>query len=205
MKKCLAIILLFLLIPNTEAQFFSDVPLNHWAYQYVEDLVGQGILDDGYFFKPERHLTRAELVKIMVLATTGVLDDQFPAESFFPDVDVSDWFYPYVQTAKITGLVDGYTDGLFRPERNVIRAEAMKIIVNGLGLAKSSSPKVRFRDYSPGAWFHIYVATAYNSGLITGKVNKKGKKQMLFGPSDPITRAEMAKITSRGLDISPMY
>jgi hypothetical protein len=194
-----------LLIPQVQAQTFSDLASNHWAYFYVEDLVAQGIIDDGYFFYPDRELTRAELVKIMVLATTGVVDDELPAESTFPDVSPTEWYYPFVETAKITGLIDGYPDGYFRPERNVIRAEAMKIIINGLGVAKSLDPPVKFRDYNHNEWFHVFVATAYNHDIITGKVNKRGVKQMLFGPADAITRAEMAKITSKGLAVSEMY
>ncbi len=207
MKKPLSIIsiVIFLLVQNVHAQTFSDIDPNNWAYPYVEDLVEQGIIDDGYFFHPDRYLTRAELVKIMVIATTGVLDDRFPEDPFFPDVSASEWYYPYVTTARITGLIDGYADGYFRPDRSVIRAEAIKIIINGLGVTKSYDPPVKFRDYDQSEWFHIYTASAYNHGIITGKLNKNGQKQMVFGPSEPITRAEMAKITSKGLSVSGMY
>jgi hypothetical protein len=187
------------------AQTFSDVAPNDWPYPYVEDLVAQGIIDEGYFYHPYNPLTRAELVKIMVLATTGILDDRFPEYSYFPDVKVENWYYPYVQTAKITGLIDGYPDGNFRPGNLVNRAEAMKIIINGLGIAKSVNPPVHFRDYDSSEWFHIYVATAYNNEIIQGQVNTKGNKQMLFGPSENISRAEMAKVTSMGLSVSSMY
>ncbi|MBT4937193.1 S-layer homology domain-containing protein [Candidatus Peregrinibacteria bacterium] len=196
---------LLLTVQGVSAQTFADVAPNHWAYSFIEDLVGQSIVDDGYFYHPDRFLARVELVKIMVIATTGVLDDRLPATPTFPDVKPDQWYYPYIETAHITGLINGYPDGYFRPGQKVIRAEAVKILVNALGIPKSYDPPVRFRDYGSSEWFHVYVASAFNSGVITGYTNDEGYKQMLFGPADFITRAEMAKITSKGISISTLY
>ena len=46
----------------------------------------------------------------------------------FPDVALSDWFFPYVEEIKTWGIVDGNDDGTFAPERNINRAEFSKII-----------------------------------------------------------------------------
>ena len=206
MRHLLSIFCILLLsAQSVSAQTFADVAPNHWAYSFIEDLVGQSIVDNGYFYHPDRYLARVELVKIMVVATTGVLDDRLPENPTFPDVQPDQWYYPYVETAHITGLIDGYPDGYFRPGQEVIRAEAIKILVNALGIAKSFDPPVRFRDYSSNEWFHIYVASAFNTGIISGYKNDKGYKQMIFGPADFISRAEMAKITSKGISVSTLY
>ena len=205
MKKLLALILCFAFISSVSAQTFVDVDPSNWAYPFVEDMVAQGIVEEGYFFHPQNYVTRAEMVKMMVLATTGILDDQLPKTQSFPDVSWEDWYYPYVETAKLTGLIDGYADGFFRPERQVIRAEAVKIIVNGLGIPKSVDPPVNFRDYPNDAWFHIYVASAYNKGIVSGLANSKGTPQMMFAPSDPVTRAGISKVLSNGLAASTLY
>jgi len=119
MKKIFLVLLsVVLFVPTLQAQTFSDVATKHWAYSYIEDMVDKGIIDEGYFFHPTRKLTRAELVKIMVIATTGIIDDQMPEEQTFPDVNPEDWFYLYVETAKLTGLIDGYPDGFFLRIRN---------------------------------------------------------------------------------------
>ena len=205
MKKTLFLLALFLLTPFAFAQTFNDVASNHWAYPYAEDLVEQGIIDDAYLFHPERKLARVELVKIMVLATTGILEDQIPYDPSFPDIDREQWFYPYVETAKITGLIKGYPDGLFRPGQTVNRAEATKIIVRGMGLPTNYGKKVKFRDYSPEAWFHQYVSTAFNTEIVQGEVNSRGVKQMMFHPEREVSRAEMSKMASRGLSVSAAF
>lgn len=190
---------------SVQAQTFVDVPESHWAYSYIEDLVTQNIIDDSYFYHPSKNVSRAELVKIMVLATTGVLDDRLPEKPTFPDTTPDNWYYPYVETAFITGLIHGYPDGSFQPGKEVIRAEAIKILVNALGIPQSLDPPVKFRDYSNTEWFHIYVATAFNKEIISGYTNKTGYKQMLFGAKDFMTRAEISKITSKGISISSLY
>lgn len=205
MKKIIFIVSFFLCSNLSFAQTFSDVDPGNWAYTYIEDLVARGIVDDGYFFHPDDYLTRAELVKIMVLATTGIIDDRLPESPSFSDSDSTEWYYPYLETAKITGLIDGYPDGTFRPSKRVIRAEAMKIVVNALGIAKSYDSKIKFRDYDNQSWFNIYVVSAYEEGIISGLVNDKGREQMIFKPSDSITRAQMAKIISKAISVSELY
>lgn len=206
MFRIFALSLVFLIsISSVHAQSFVDVDPSQWSYPFVEDMVAQGIVDEGYYFHPDRYLSRAELVKMMVLATTGILDDQLPETPSFPDVQPGEWYYPYVESAKVTGLIDGYPDGFFRPDRQVVRAEAIKMVINGLGIPKSIDPPVHFRDYDYSAWFQIYVASAFNKGIITGLANNQGQKQMVLAPSDPVTRAEMAKVISKGLAVSEVY
>ncbi|HPO05986.1 MAG TPA: S-layer homology domain-containing protein, partial [Candidatus Gracilibacteria bacterium] len=116
MKKTGIIALLICIIApfTANAQIFNDVPPSHWGYIYIEDLAKQGILEVDYYFHPNRFMSRAEVAKVLVMATTGVRDDQFSEEELFPLVDESqefsdgrfaqdpsftdvkgeDWFYP---------------------------------------------------------------------------------------------------------------
>lgn len=49
--------------------------------------------------------------------------------NIFPDVDLTDWFYPYVNEIKDWGIVSGNDDGTFAPARNINRAEFSKMLV----------------------------------------------------------------------------
>jgi hypothetical protein len=189
---------------NSFAQTFLDVASSDWYYPFVEDLRVRGIVDDGFAFFPERELTRAELAKIVVLSTTGVLDDRFPETPFFPDVKTDQWYFPYITTATLLGVVKGYPDSYFRPEQKVTRAEAVKMVVNSLGIPKKSMLG-QFRDYDPTEWFHPYVSTAYEHNIISGKVSDSGQKQMIFAPGEFVTRAEMAKMISQAISVSFFY
>ncbi len=105
--------------------YFTDVPQDHWAWQYIETAYEQGLIK-GFpdkTFKPEDPATRAQLVTILMrdhlLDTSGTP---------FTDVSPDHWAYPYIMTAKNAGIVEGFPDGTFKPERFVTRAEAASIL-----------------------------------------------------------------------------
>ncbi|MDI6821552.1 MAG: N-acetylmuramoyl-L-alanine amidase [Actinomycetota bacterium] len=105
--------------------YFTDVPQTHWAWRYIETAKDMGLVKgfpDGTF-KPEDFATRAQLVTIL-------MRDHPSNTSGTPFIDVppDHWAYPYIMTAKNAGIVKGYPDGTFRPDRFVTRAEAVSII-----------------------------------------------------------------------------
>src|ERR1700722_12160771 len=62
---------------------FSDVPANHWAYQYVQSLAADGIIDgypDGKF-KGDRPLTRYEMAVVVARAIAKIQENQTPGVS----------------------------------------------------------------------------------------------------------------------------
>lgn len=110
---------------------FTDGPFGTGAQAAIDLLAAEGIVQ-GYpdgTFHPERTLNRAEFVKIALNAAPNR-----PAEAdtldCFPDVRATDWFAQYVCAAKEAGVLAGYPDGMFHPERAVNYAEAVKILVN---------------------------------------------------------------------------
>jgi len=125
---------------------FSDVSGSYGyseAVNYLSDLqVVEGYSDGS--FKPESTINRAEFTKI-VLLSAGYKPE---GDNCFPDV-TNEWFAPYVCKAKELGLVSGYPDGTFKPERPINFVEAGKIIAVGMDLALSDS----YKD----EWFHKYI------------------------------------------------
>ncbi len=110
---------------------FTDEPFGTGAQAAIDLLAAEGIVQ-GYpdgTFHPERTLNRAEFVKI---ALNAAPDRPAEADTLdcFPDVRATDWFAQYVCAAKEAGVLAGYPDGMFHPERAVNYAEAVKILVN---------------------------------------------------------------------------
>lgn len=118
---------------------FPDVPASHWAAWSIEKAKKLGIVT-GYAdgtFKPDQRITRAEIVAIIVRL-------QFPTANLdskntpFDDVDEDDWFAKYVAFASGKAIISGYKDasgnltGEFGPTDDATRAEAAKIVSNGL-------------------------------------------------------------------------
>jgi|GEM_PF-900421 len=108
--------------------YFSDIAKTDWFYSYVEKASDLGLVE-GYAdgtFKPNNSINRAEATKI-IIETFGA-DLESYVSGTFPDVSTSQWFANYVGTAFFYGLVNGQADGFFRPDWNMTRGEASKII-----------------------------------------------------------------------------
>lgn len=176
------------------AQTFNDVHTDAWYYDFVEQLVTDGVVDSADNFRPNDALNRAELVKMSVTAIDGLAGYTAPATPTFSDVPADAWFYDYVEAAVQLGIVSGYTDasgnltGKFGPSDTVNRAAATKILDNAFSVPTTLTPGSIFPDVKPADWFHDYVLTAYNQSVVDGYANG------YFGPADPVTRAQVAKM-----------
>ena len=93
--------------------------------------------------------------------------------------------------ATILGMLNGYEDGAFQPEKAISRAEFATISTR---FAKLTGGKSTFRDVPAGYWAETYIAAAADYGWINGLGNG------LFGPERSITRAEVATIVNHMLN-----
>lgn len=159
------------------ADYFNDVPTTYEYYDAVGYLKDLQIVEgyEGGNYEPENTINRAEFTKIALLAA----GENPEGGNCFPDVN-EEWFAPYVCKAKSLGLVSGYPDGTFKPERPINFVEAGKIVSNGLELGLNES-------YSD-EWFHKYVKALEESKAIPGSVDTFDQY---------INRGEMAEIIWR--------
>jgi len=157
-------------------------------------LAKDGVIDTAPMYRPEDGLNRAELIKMVMTATDGLEGYLPPANPTFDDVLPGAWYTNYIEAAATKGIVYGYTDaegnltGKFGPNDTVTRAEAAKILVNAFAISTELELNSVFPDVKPDDWFHDYVVTAYNESILDGYNNG------IFGPGDPITRAQIAKL-----------
>ncbi len=146
----------FVVTANTAAAaVFEDVPSDYEFSVAVEYLQGEGVVE-GYpdgTYKPANTINRAEFVKI-VLESAGI---EPGGSDCFPDV-TDQWFAPYVCKAKQEGLVEGYPDGTFKPERPINFVESGKVVTEGLELPENED----YQDF----WFHKYVKAVEQDGAI---------------------------------------
>lgn len=104
----------------------------------------------------------------------------------FSDVRSGVWYSEGVSYCATKGYVSGYSDGTFRPNRNLTRAEMAVIMSNMMNLTDSSG--VSFSDVPSGQWYTEAVRKCAKANLINGYGNGK------FGPSDQVTREQAAVI-----------
>lgn len=142
--------------------------------------------DDTGTFNGGRLLTRAQLCKILLTASEykGLAADSIEM-SPFPDVKSTHWAAPYVAVALEKGVMQGYSDGTFRPEREVLYEEAVVSLLRLLGYSSD--------DYVGG----------YPAGMLAlaGKVGVTDDIDKRAG--ETVSRDEMADLVWNTLNCIP--
>ncbi|MRN53029.1 S-layer homology domain-containing protein [Paenibacillus monticola] len=139
------------------------------------------------------------LGKYAVLSVDGVtgLPVTEPVTGTSTKINLSDvaghWAEANIQQALSIGMVKGYLDGTFQPNRTVTRAEFAVMLMNVLK-PQGAGTQLTFTDTATiGAWAQTAVAQALQAGIITGY------EDGTFRPNTEITRAEMAVILAKAL------
>lgn len=167
---------------------FSDVHTTDYFYEPVRYLYCAGVIT-GYpdnTFRPYNNASRGQLSKIVVLAEGMPIN--ITGAPHFNDVLLGNPFYDYIETAYNAGLINGYADGSFRWSNDVTRGQICKIVVNAEGWTIDTSGGPHFPDVEPGSTFYDFIETAYHHALINGYPDGT------FGPGNPATRGQIAKI-----------
>lgn len=154
---------------HTTTNPFTDVSVNAWYNEPVSTMAnGKYIMGypDGTF-GGQNEISRAEFVAML----TRFVDVKKGSFSF-TDVPKTHWAYDCIATATQAGWIKGYTDGTFKPDQSITRAEAISIINRVLdrGVSRGSellSYKV-WPDNSPTEWYYYEIIEATNDHEYTG-------------------------------------
>lgn len=107
----------------------------------------------------------------------------------FTDITEGNSHFVAVNFLKNLELVQGYDDGTFKPDREINRAEALKILMTAVKGTETKNPKIlNFADVNKSDWFYPFILSAWNNYLVNGYPDK------LFHPEKPINLAESLKI-----------
>ena len=106
----------------------------------------------------------------------------------FPDVAENSEHYAAIEYLKAKGVVSGYPDGTFQPNRHINRAEVLKVLLLGTATDLTSNQAIVFPDVSEKDWFFTYVRKAYELKIIEGYPDGK------FRPENNTNVAEALKI-----------
>ena len=162
-----------------------------WA-RLVEDLLNtleHVTYISGYdtgMFLPDKTVTRAEAATMfykLLLSTDW-------EKKTFPDVGESDWYADAVETLAGLGVVSGYENGNFGPNRKITRAEFVTMAMAFSTLETGESP---FTDVENSSWAAPYIYSASKQGWISGMGDGA------FAPNEQITRAQAVTILNKML------
>ena len=99
-----------------------------------------------------------------------------------------------VNVLSALGVVDGFTDGTYKPEQTVTRAQMAKLVVTALGVADYATAKVsKYTDMGAATWAIPYVEYASNLNIVNGVGNGK------FNPNALVTYEQAVTMIVRAL------
>ncbi len=171
---------------------FADVPENHWARQYIEELAEKGILNGrGDNFAPEDKITRAEFVTIL----SRIENEDVSGKVAFEDVREDVWYAKSVAWAAENGITNGVSAFAFAPEKNITREDMAVMIVRYAALKKITlKEEVSGKTFSDEADISDYACDAIKRMQAAGIIS--GLNDGSFAPKRFATRAETAKMIS---------
>ena len=123
----------------------------------------------------------------------------------FSDVSATDYFWNPVSYLGCHGVVGGYSDGTFRPYNLATRAQMVKIVVNGFGVAAYAPPAGghTFADVLPDSTFFALIEAAAHAGVVGGygcgtrlEEPCDAISRPYFRPAAQVTRGQLAKIVT---------
>ena len=141
-------------------------------------------------FAPGGQVTRAQMATIIVKMLRG---SEFNADSYkggenpFTDTDSFEggWAEGYISACYSMGVVAGYGDGTFRPEKPVNTAEAMTMLINAIGV-----------DAGAGQWPDTVMAKGAELGLY-GALSPRPERY------DTLVRDQLAVLVYEGVCCAP--
>lgn len=167
----------------------------HWAEKDIYKLISLGIAsgDPSGNFRPNDKVSRQEFAKMVVLAA-GLKPDADPRLQFTDASRISTWARGYVSAAVKAGIISGYEDNTFQPQKDVTRAELAAMIVRALD-NNDSQGELSFIDNNniPG-WARNFVAQAVKLKIVSGYPDGS------FRANECASRAQAAKMISKMLD-----
>ncbi len=187
---------------NVDAPF-PDI-MDHWAKNYIIKAFAKKIVA-GYpddTFKPERFVTRAEFIHMLMKAVEQdekMIEEagETPSTLIFKDVaEIGNWARKSIALAVQAGVVQGYPDGTLRPNAAISRIEMAMMLAKAMKLSVTDSIKTSFSDdHEIPDWVKGEVADLHKLGLLHGKSNNR------FVPNAETTRAEAVTVFIRMLEL----
>ncbi|WP_234405013.1 S-layer homology domain-containing protein [Paenibacillus bouchesdurhonensis] len=176
---------------------FTDIS-RHWAEAQIRQAVEQGTVS-GYpdgTFKPNSRVTRAEFTLMLMNAINSRGES---TELRFGDVqEIGTWAQTAVAQSAASGIVTGYSDGTFRPNASITRAEMAAMIARALKLQLDTNVSTGFSDDEAiPQWAKGSIEAIRELSIVNGRGGNR------FVPDDTATRAEAAVMLLRMLEVNP--
>lgn len=182
---------------------YSDVDEYDPFYVFIKCLTCQNIVSgfgDGTF-RPGIEVSRGQASK-MVSNAAGF--NETVSGQTFPDVAPGHTYYEFIERLAQRGLVGGFPDGMFRPERSITRGQLAKVVSNAAGFNDTPPAGTQsFTDVLPGDTYYVWIERLSRRGVVHGYAcgtDPAGpcdsENRHYYLPGENITRGQAAKVIS---------
>lgn len=191
----LGLMLLLTSVSSALAKDYTDIPDDYWAAEEIEDVVTKQIIPlyGDNTFRPLERVPRVDWTG-WLLKALGLSNAPITAEPAYSDVTMATYGYSDIARSDQFGLIYGYTDGEFKPQRFITKCETASIMSH---ITKDTEVDVsvvkQFADYEqiPG-WGVLPFSKAIKYGLY---VNYPLETEL--NPNRELNRAEAAVLLAR--------
>ncbi|CAM3949480.1 S-layer homology domain-containing protein [Alkalicoccus chagannorensis] len=114
----------------------------------------------------------------------------------YEDVGDDHWANEEIDFLTGQGIIEGHTDGTFRPNEPVTRAQTADMLVSTFGPQTDNRPDPGFGDVEEGDYAYYEILTAADEGWMSGTGSN-------FEPNNPLERGQMAAVIDRGFGLMP--
>lgn len=174
-------------------QYYTDVDAGAWYHPAVDFVTEHKLMQgvDAKTFVPTHELTRAQLAQVLYNMENP---KGTASKKSFKDVKAGAWYYDAVIWAADNGIVKGFEDGRFYPNRPVTREQMVTMLYRymqfkGLKVDEANDDWKSFSDYSAvHSWAQEAMAWAVSNGVVNGIQNNK------LAPTHTAQRSQVAKI-----------
>ena len=145
--------------------------------------------------KPAGNITRAETAAILFrLMDEGSRKTYYSTKSGFRDVASGSWYNTYVATLNNAGVITDSSNGYFRPNEAITRAELAAMLAK---FSETTGAANYFNDVAASHWAANAIAICAKLGWITGYPDGT------FRPDKNVTRAELMAMINRATGRAP--
>lgn len=171
---------------------FTDVPANEWYADAVEYVYKKGLIHGvtSTTFCPTVATDRSMIVTVLYRLEKEVANS---AGSSFSDVPANAWYAEALQWAAENNLVKGYSDGTFRPKKEISREEMITILYKYAAYkGRDVSATTDLSKFTDSAQISDFAKPAMEWAVATGIISGTGNNTL--APKDNVQRSQFAEV-----------
>lgn len=143
---------------------------------------------------------RARFFVFLTIIMLALPPSALALENPFVDIPEDYEFVQALDNLKNRGVIKGFPDQTFVPDKPISRAEFLKIVMVSSGVKpKEKADDPGFKDVLTEDWFYEFVRDAKATGLV------KGFDDATFRPHQGVTRAEALKMLFQAYNVKPEF